>query len=77
MENVKKLIANTLGVDISIVTDEKNLKNDLGADSLKFADLFMNFEEQFELDVESISEEELLNVQTVKDIEDLVKKYSK
>lgn len=77
MENVKKLIANTLGVDISIVTDEKNLKNDLGADSLKFADLFMNFEEQFELDVESISEEELLNVQTVKDIEDLVRKYSK
>lgn len=77
MENVKKLIANTLGVDISVVTDEKNLKNDLGADSLKFADLFMNFEEQFELDVESISEEELLNVQTVKDIEDLVKKYSK
>lgn len=77
MENVKKLIANTLGVDISVVTDEKNLKNDLGADSLKFADLFMNFEEQFELDVESISEEELLNVQTVKDIEDLVRKYSK
>lgn len=77
MERLRKLIADTLSVDINNVTSEKRLKEDLGADSLKFVDLFMNFEEEYNLDVDTITEEELLQVQTVKDVEDLVNKYTK
>lgn len=77
MEKLRKLIAEILGIDVSEVTPEKNLKEDLKIDSLKFADIFMGVEESFNVDVDNISEEELLSIQTIADIEKLLEKYSK
>lgn len=77
MEKLRKLIAEILGIDVSELTPEKNLKEDLKIDSLKFADIFMGVEESFNVDVDNISEEELLSIQTIADIEKLLEKYSK
>ncbi|MBO8161492.1 MAG: acyl carrier protein [Thermosipho sp. (in: Bacteria)] len=69
VEKIRELIAEQLGVDISEVTDEKNLTDDLGADSLDMVDLVMAFEDEFGIKVE---DSDLSKIKTVKDIIDLV-----
>ena len=63
-EDVKKIIVEKLGVDMSEVTPEASFTNDLGADSLDTVELIMEFEKEFDL---SIPDEEAENIQTVGD----------
>ncbi len=65
LERVKEIIADQLGVDISEVTEEKSLVDDLGADSLDIVDLVMSFEDEFGV---KISDQDLSKIKTVKDI---------
>ncbi|MBO8139338.1 MAG: acyl carrier protein [Thermosipho sp. (in: Bacteria)] len=69
VEKIRELIADQLGVDISEVTDEKNLTDDLGADSLDMVDLIMAFEDEFGIKVD---DSDLSKIKTVKDVIDLV-----
>ena len=47
MNKVNEIIAEHLNLDVSEVTDDKHLIDDLGADSLHTVELVMKFEEEF------------------------------
>ncbi|MBI4211291.1 MAG: acyl carrier protein [Deltaproteobacteria bacterium] len=62
---VRELIADQLGIAEEDITLEATLEDDLGADSLDLVELFLSFEEEFELD---IPEETAERLETVGDI---------
>ena len=70
-EQVKKIIAEQLGVKLEQVTDDSNLTSDLGADSLDKVELIMNLEEVLEIEIPDDESEQL---KTVKEVIDFVKK---
>ena len=47
MSKVNEIIAEHLNLDVSEVTDDKHIIDDLGADSLHTVELVMKFEEEF------------------------------
>ena len=50
-DKIRALIADQLGVEVVLVTDEKVIADDLGADSLDAVELVMALEEEFEVEV--------------------------
>lgn len=64
-EKVKDIIVETLACDVTLVTPQASLKDDLGADSLDSVELVMALEEAFDLTIE---EEKLASFKTVGDI---------
>lgn len=67
MENfdkVKDIIVDRLGVDADKVTADASFKDDLGADSLDIAELVMELEDQFGME---IPDEEAEKINTVGD----------
>ncbi|MBN2285182.1 MAG: acyl carrier protein [Tissierellales bacterium] len=67
-EKVKAILAEELGLEDEIkLTD--NLKDDLDADSLDLAEVVINLEEVFEIE---IPEEDYPKFKTVKDIVDFI-----
>ena len=70
-DKVISIIAEQLGVDKENVTRETDIANDLGADSLDFAELMIVFEENFDID---IVEEDAQNITTVGQVIDNIEK---
>lgn len=68
-EQVKKIIAEQLGVEESRVVAGASFVEDLGADSLDTVELVMALEEHFETD---IPDEEAQKLLTVKDVLDYI-----
>ena len=65
-EKVKDLIAEQLDVaDKNSITENSNITDDLGADSLDVVDLVMALEDEFSVD---IPEDQVENIKTVGDI---------
>jgi acyl carrier protein len=73
-DKARAFIATKLNVSESEITPEKNLFNDLGADSLDVVELFMILEREFNV---KFSEEELVNVKTIGDVYALIEKHKK
>jgi len=69
LDELKTLIATSLGVDENDVDAESNLAEDLGADSLDAVELIMEIEDHFNI---SIEEEAAQDLQTVQDIIDYI-----
>lgn len=69
IEHARQIIADQLGVDVDVVTDEKNIVDDLGADSLDCIELVMLIEEGFYI---KISDEEAERINTVGEVYALV-----
>ena len=67
LEKMKTMIAEQLGVDEDSVTPEKNLKEDLHADSLDLFELVTNLEDEYSIEIPS---EELEKMATVQDVID-------
>jgi len=65
-EEVRTLVAEQLGVDTSIVTENASFEEDLRADSLTLVELLMALEEKF--DLPDIPEEEADKIKTVADV---------
>lgn len=65
--SIEKIIADHLGLDLSEVTDEKHLIDDLGADSLHTVELIMEFEEEFEIEIPDDDAETLVTVGKIKE----------
>ena len=63
------LLSKQLGVAVGSITEESRLAADLGADSLDTAELAMIINDDFSYD---LSEEEMKNIKTVKDIVDIL-----
>ena len=62
---IERIISEQLGVEIDTVTDDKNLMDDLGADSLDIVKLIMDIEEQFDIE---IMDEDAESLYTIGDI---------
>ena len=73
-DKVKAFIATKLNVSEREITPEKNLFNDLGADSLDVVELLMILEREFNV---KFSEDEMANAKTVGDLFELIEKYTK
>ena len=73
-EKIMKIIADQFMMDPAEITREKDLVNDLGADSLDVVDLTMTLEEEFALP--ETSDEEILKIHTVGDLVDYVSRAS-
>ena len=72
-DKVRSIIASKLGLDESEITPEKNLANDLGADSLDVVELSMELEREFNLKFEDSDTEK---IQTVADLYKLIEEYT-
>ena len=59
---VKAIIIDKLGVDEAEVTDTANFTNDLGADSLDTVELIMEFEKEFDIQIQDDKAEAIATV---------------
>ncbi|MBR1513530.1 MAG: acyl carrier protein [Bacteroidales bacterium] len=73
-DKTKALIASKLKVSESEITPEKNLFNDLGADSLDFVEISMMLEREFNV---KFTEADTAAVKTVEDLYHLLENYTK
>ena len=69
LNEIKTIIAETLGVDEDVVTPEANLIEDLEADSLAIVELQMEIEEKLGVKIE---DEKVAELHTVQDILDAI-----
>lgn len=51
IDNVKNIVADQLGKDVSELSGEMSFTEDLGADSLDVVELVMAFEEEFDVEI--------------------------
>ena len=65
LEKLKDLIADQLDVDVDSITEDSNIQEELGADSLDIVDRMMAIEEEFDVE---IPDEKLEGIKTVGDI---------
>ncbi|MCM8833597.1 MAG: acyl carrier protein [Candidatus Omnitrophica bacterium] len=72
MERVKKVISEVLGIDKDKVEVTDRFVEDLGAESVQSLELVAAFEEEFGIEMD---EEKALEVKTVKDAVEFIKKY--
>lgn len=64
-EQVKKILCDQLDLDEEQVTEDSEVIDDLGADSLDIVDLVMTLKEEFDTE---IPDEDIENLRTVGDI---------
>lgn len=64
-ERVIKIIANQFGREPETITEATDIANDLGADSLEFAELLLAFQEEFNIDVDDSEAQNLTTVGNV------------
>lgn len=65
LEKVKEIVAESLNVEESTLSETTSFKEDLGADSLDLFEIVMAFEEAFEVEIPS---EDLEQITTVGDV---------
>ena len=68
-ENIVEIIANQLHVDPSRISEDTDIVEELGADSLDVVEMLMELEQTFTI---SIPDEEIIRFKTPKDILDYV-----
>jgi acyl carrier protein len=73
-DKARALIASKMKLDESEITPEKNIFNDLGADSLDFVELSMLLEREFNV---KFTEDDTVKVKTVGDLYELIEHYAK
>ena len=66
-ETIRMILADHLGVEVTEVTDEKVIADDLGADSLDAVELVMALEEEFECEIPDEQAEKITTVQQAVD----------
>ena len=68
-EKVREIIAESLGMSVDGVTLDKNIQQDLGADSLDVVDIVMSLNEAFSI---KLPVEQLDRINTVAELSQLV-----
>jgi len=69
-ERVKTILTDKLGIAETAVTPDANLSRDLGIDSLDYAELIMEFEQEFDIRIPYQDTELLVSV---KDVEEYIR----
>lgn len=64
--SLERIIADNLGCDVSEVTDNKSIVEDLGADSLSIVEIIMGIEEEFDLEIPDEDADSLTTVGILK-----------
>jgi len=72
LEKVKEIVAESLNVEESTLSETTSFKEDLGADSLDLFEMVMALEEEFEVEIPT---EDLENIKTIGDVERRCKIY--
>ncbi len=72
-DTVKKILIDDLQIDEKDITPEAELINDLGINSLELADLVMNCEDNFHIE---IKDEEIRDFVTVGDVAEYLEKVT-
>lgn len=74
-KRVASAIADVLGHDLNVISQQSDLVEDLGADSLDAVEILMMIEDEFTISIPDRDLQEYRdNVHTVKDVCDLVEK---
>ena len=71
IDKVKEIIAKQLSVKLETVTDESNIAEDLGADSLDLVEILMSLEDEFGI---SIPDEAIPQIKTINDVVAFIEK---
>ena len=71
-EEVRDFIAEQIGIDKEKVNLDSNFVKDLGADSLDLAEMVMQLEDRYNIDV---PDEDTGKLQTPKDVVDYIRQY--
>lgn len=74
IDDVKKLIASKLNIEVDKLTNEASFARDLGADSLDQVELIMEFEKQFNI---SIPDDHAEKITTVGEAIEYIQKNAK
>jgi acyl carrier protein len=61
-DTVRRILAEQLGHDEKDVTDEKTIRDDLGADSLDGVELVLSFEEEYSIEITLEEAEKIITV---------------
>lgn len=70
---IEKILADRLDVDISTITDESHIVDDLNADSLSVVEVIMDIESRYDIE---IPDEDAENLFTVAEIKQYIEDYS-
>ncbi len=65
LEKIKEIIASSLGIDESEITEDSSFKDDLGADSLDLFEMVMTMEDEYGIEIPT---EDLEKMETVGDV---------
>lgn len=68
-KKIRNMVSTQFNLDEEEITMETDFRKDLGADSIDLVELIMSIEEEFDLEVE---DEEIENINTVKDAVDYI-----
>lgn len=69
IEKIKKVLAEQLGIDESTISDDSNILEDLGADSLDIIEMLMTLEDEYGV---TIPDDKINQVKTVSDVANLI-----
>lgn len=71
LEKITELLAEQLKLDVSKITPDTDLKEDLGVDSLDLFEFIMACEEEFDVEIDT---EEVSNFTTLQEVADYLEK---
>ena len=74
IDKVKKIIAEQLCISTDDISDNANVIEDLGVDSLDVVELLMTFEDEFKV---SIPDDKLEELKTIPQIVKIIDEYTK
>ncbi len=72
-ERIIEVLAKQLRIDPSEITDDSNIMEDLGADSLDLVEILMTLESEMGI---TISDEDALTLKTVGDVTDYLERIT-
>lgn len=74
MDKVKRILSEQFDVDMSELTENTNIEEDLGADSVEVIDLLMSLEDEFDVE---IPDEAIDEIRTIADLTAYIEEHSR
>lgn len=71
-EEIRKIVAENLGVDEAVITEDSSFKDDLNADSLDLFEMVMALEEAYRIEIPS---EDLEQLGTISDVMNYIESH--
>lgn len=73
IDKVKKILSEQFDVDMSELTENTNIEEDLGADSVEVIDLLMSLEDEFDVE---IPDEAIDEIRTIGDLAAYIEEHA-